>query len=74
MACCNSGHLDAARRLFADIQRFQLEDGSWWTGYVFKEDLHWPDERPTWTAAAILLAADALYEITPGHSIFKNQN
>lgn len=72
MACCNSGHLDAAHRLFADIQRFGLEDGSWWTGYVFEDDLHWPDERPTWTAAAILLAADALYEMTPGHRIFKN--
>ena len=72
MACCNSGHLHQAHELFGQIQRFQLEDGSWWTGYVYPDDLHWPDERPTWTAAAVLLAADALYELSGGHTIFKS--
>ena len=72
MACCNSGHHQQARELFGHIQRFQLEDGSWWTGYVFPDDLHWPDERPTWTAAAVLLAADALFELSDGHTIFKS--
>ncbi len=70
LACLNVGHGDRARALFKDLQRFQVEDGSWWTGYVFKDDVHWPDERPTWTSAAILLAADALYGLTPGHHLF----
>ncbi len=70
LACLNLGQGDRARRLFEDLQRFQVEDGSWWTGYVFKDDLHWPDERPTWTAAAILLAADALFGLTPAHHLF----
>jgi hypothetical protein len=30
----------------------------------------WPDERPTWTSAAILLAADALAEATKAHRLF----
>jgi hypothetical protein len=30
----------------------------------------WPDEKPTWTAGAILLAADALTEHTAAHSLF----
>jgi hypothetical protein len=71
MACTGAGQQDLAQELYSNLQRFQVEDGSWWTGYVFKDDLHWPDERPSWTAAAILLAADALYELTPAHHIFK---
>ena len=35
-------------------------DGSYWTGYVFADDARWPVERSTWTAAAVLLAVDAL--------------
>jgi hypothetical protein len=34
------------------------------------EDLLWPDEKPTWTAGAILLAADALTEHTPAAKLF----
>jgi hypothetical protein len=34
------------------------------------EDLLWPDEKPTWTAGAILLAADALTEHTPAARLF----
>lgn len=72
MACLSAGKREAAEELYNNIQRFQIEDGSWWTGYVFTDDVHWPDERPSWTAAAVLLAADALYHITPAHSIFKD--
>lgn len=70
MACLNVGYGNRARQLMADLQRFQVEDGSWWTGYAFKEAIHWPEERPTWTAAAILLAADAFYGLTPAHHLF----
>jgi hypothetical protein len=34
------------------------------------EDLLWPDEKPTWTAGAILLAADALTEHTAAAKLF----
>ena len=46
------------------------QDGSYWTGYQLVEDLLWPDEKPTWTAGAILLAADALTEHTPAAKLF----
>lgn len=73
MACIGAGERHKAATLFTNLQRFQLEDGSWWTGYVFPDDVHWPDERPAWTAAAILLAADALFHLTPAHSVFSMQ-
>ncbi len=70
MACVAADARPRAQTLFESLQRFQVEDGSWWTGYVFDEDVHWPDERPTWTAGAILLAADALYELSSAHTLF----
>ena len=70
MACIAADLTSHARQVFDDIARYQLADGSWWTGYVFIEEIYWPDERPTWTAAAVLLAADALYQLTPGSTIF----
>jgi hypothetical protein len=70
MACTAAGQLERARSLFDDLARFQAEDGSWWTGYVFTDDVMWPDERPTWTAGAVLLAADALEGITAANQLF----
>ena len=72
MACTRAGQKKRALTLWQDIQQFQLEDGSWWTGWVYRDQVHWPDERPTWTAAAILLAADALFDISSASGFFKN--
>ncbi|MGZ6826402.1 MAG: prenyltransferase, partial [Mycobacteriales bacterium] len=60
LALLVAGDPDRSRRLLADVQHLRHEDGSYWTGYVFDKDVHWPDERSSWTAAAMVLAADAL--------------
>ena len=36
------------------------DDGGYWTGYVYPDDVHWPAEHTTFTTAAVLLADDAL--------------
>jgi len=64
------GEHDAARGLFADMQHLRDDDGSYWTGHVVADDVRWPDERSTWTAGAVILAADALAAATPGHGLF----
>ena len=70
MALAAAGERAKAEALFQQLTRFQLEDGSWWTGYVFSDDVHWPDERPAWTAAAVLLAADALWDLSGASGLF----
>ena len=70
MALCAAGDKNRAHSLFTDLARFQYQDGSWWTGFVTRDQTLWPDERPTWTAAAVLLAADALYQLTPANRLF----
>ena len=52
--------LDRAMELFGWLTQWRDTDGGWWTGYQFAEQVLWPLEKPTWTAGAVLLAADAL--------------
>ena len=55
-----------ALQVFADMQHLRHAGGLYWTGYVFDEDVFWPDEQTTYTSAAVILAADALSRTTPG--------
>lgn len=71
MALLAAGEHAKAVKIYSWLHQWRVEDGSYWTGYQFVEDLLWPDERPTWTAAAILLAADALTEYSAASHIFK---
>ena len=60
-----------ALKIFNSLHQWRdIKDGLYWTGYVYKDKKFWPVEKPTWTAGAVLLAADALYEFTPGSELF----
>ncbi|WP_373092115.1 prenyltransferase [Zhongshania sp.] len=71
MALLAAGDHARAVTVYSWLHQWRESNGEYWTGYQFTEDLLWPDERPTWTAAAILLAADALTEYTAAHRLFK---
>jgi hypothetical protein len=60
LALCALGESSRAARLFTDMQHLRDDDGSYWTGYVYPDDAFWPQERTTWTAAAVLLASAML--------------
>ncbi len=60
LALCALGEHQRAGELFTSMQHLRDEDGSDGTGYVYPDDARWPDERTTWTAGAVLLAAAAL--------------
>lgn len=49
-----------ARRLFEWVQHLRADDGSYWTGATFPDGTRWPVEQTTWSAAAVILAYDAL--------------
>ena len=65
------GDRERALRLLADVQHLRHEDGSYWTGFVFPENVNWPGEQTTYTAAAVILAVDALSLSTPGATIMR---
>jgi hypothetical protein len=54
------GARERGLQLLTDVQHLREDDGSYWTGLVFDEGVRWPVERSSWTAAAVVLAADAL--------------
>ncbi|MDR7300196.1 prenyltransferase [Haloactinomyces albus] len=60
-----------AVELFTAIQHLRDPNGSYWTGLVYADGKRWPEERTTWTGAAVVLAADALSRTTPGSGIFR---
>ena len=59
-----------AQTLFDTLAQWQQPDGGYVTGYVFKDDTIWPEDKTSWTAGAVLLAADALYQLTPAAGLF----
>ena len=65
------GDRERAFALLCDMQHLREADGSYWTGYVYPDHARWPEECSTWTAAAVILAVDALSVATPGSGIFR---
>ena len=59
-----------ARQLFAEIQHLRDADGGYWTGWQYENRNHYPPERSSWTAAAVILAADALSRTTAAARLF----
>jgi MMP endo-(1,4)-3-O-methyl-alpha-D-mannosidase len=60
-----------ALQLMRDVQFLRADDGGYWTGWVWPDEVMWPAEKSTWTAAAIILAADALAGHSPAHRLFR---
>ena len=50
----------------------KYDDGSYWMGVTFPDGVIWPEERTSWTAAAVLLAHDALHDLTPASWLFSH--
>jgi hypothetical protein len=61
-----------AREVFASAQHLRHPDGSYWTGWQFADQVPFPGERSSWTAAAVILAADALVGLSGGAGIFRD--
>ncbi|GAB3765898.1 hypothetical protein FB382_001998 [Nocardioides ginsengisegetis] len=75
MALDALGDQRRALTLLAEMQHLRSEEGKYWTGWVYRDatnvgeqaDVNWPPEWTTYTAAAVILAVDALGE-THGHA------
>lgn len=72
LALDSIGNRDDAVRIFASMAHLRDASGAYWTGHVVDDGVRWPVERSTWTAAVVVLAADALSDTTGGASIFRS--
>jgi hypothetical protein len=66
------GLREQAAGLLRAVRRHRHDDGSYWTGWQFANEAPFPAERSSWTAAAVVLAADALIGFSSGAAIFRN--
>jgi hypothetical protein len=65
------GETETAADLFRWIANLRDDDGAYWTGIVYPELKHFPGgERSTYSAAAVVLAADALSRTSPASGLF----
>ena len=66
LAYLNAGDETRARKLFESIRPLRDDEGAYFTGRVYPDEINFPDEeRSTYTSAAVILAADALDRRSP---------
>jgi hypothetical protein len=71
IALARIGETERAEALFGWAQQYRTEGGRYWTGTVYPDEVHFPaDEQSTYTAAAVVLAADALGRPTRASALF----
>jgi len=67
-----TGDSAGALDLLDQIQLLRDPSGAYWTGWQYERRRHYPDEQSSYTAAAIVLAADSLCGATGGSSLFRD--
>jgi MMP endo-(1,4)-3-O-methyl-alpha-D-mannosidase len=66
------GDTDTAVDLVRWTTDHRRPDGAYWTGIVYPERIRFPsDEHTSYTAAAIVLAADAITDTSPAARVFR---
>ncbi len=73
LALAAMGNSKLARIIFGWIQDRRYDDGSYWCGYTFPDMVIWPEDKLTWTNGVILMAADALFDLTPASNFFNHK-
>lgn len=75
MAHLAVGEDETARTLFGWVQQYRVDSGRYWTGTVFPDLSRFPaGEQSTYTAAAVVLAADALAGTGAASGLFTRQD
>jgi len=61
-----------ATTVLETVNRHRLGDGTYWTGWQYVNEQPFPAECSSWTAAAVVLAADAVGDFSGGSGIFRD--
>jgi len=65
---------ERAKAVFSWICDKRFDDGAFWMGVTFPDRVVWPEEKTAWTAAAVLLAHDALHGLSPAGRLFAHDS
>jgi hypothetical protein len=70
IALAAMGNRALAKIIYSWIADRRYEDGTYWCGFTSPDMIIWPEEKITWTNAVALMAADAIYHLTPAGRLF----
>ncbi len=74
LALAAAGRKKLANIVFSWIQGCRFDDNTFWCGYTWPDMTVWPEEKISWTNAVVLMAADALFDLTPASDIFRHES
>ena len=74
LALYGAGKIETAKLVFSWIQDRVYKDNTFWCGYTYPDMVIWPEEKISWTNAVVLLAADAIYSLTPASGLFSHRS
>ncbi len=72
LALTAMGNVDLSRIVFNWICDRKFDDGSYWCGFTYPDIITWPEDKITWSNAVVLMAADAIYQMTPACHLFNH--
>ena len=73
LALSAMGDTHLSETVFGWIHQRTNSDGSYWCGFTCPDMTVWPKDKTTWTNAAVLIAADAICEITAACKLFSHR-
>lgn len=69
LTCLTLGHRERARDLITQLGPLAPDQDGYWMGWQYELGRVWPQEKPGWTAAAVVLAVDAYEGLTAGSDL-----
>lgn len=72
IALAAAGNRKVAEIVFNWLHDRKFEDGSYWCGFTYPDMVIWPEDKITWTNGVVIMAADALYHLSPAADLFSH--
>tara|TARA_B100001115_G_scaffold54232_1_gene40121 strand:- start:117 stop:587 length:471 start_codon:yes stop_codon:yes gene_type:complete len=64
-----SNRVEEAKKIFSEVMNITDVNNVPYMGWQYKQSIFWPEEKPSWTSAALILAADSIYNFSSGSDI-----
>lgn len=65
-----AGRKKDAQKLFLDVLNISDETGIPYMGWQYEENIFWPNEKPSWTSSALIIAADTIFNFSNAANLF----
>ena len=65
-----AGRKKDAQKLLLDVLNISDETGIPYMGWQYEENIFWPNEKPSWTSSALIIAADTIFNLSNAANLF----